>query len=170
MNNYLPAKEGDIVDVNTHKVIGKHEGVLYYTLGQRKGLGIGGIHGQQSGSWFVVAKDVKKNILYVSQGEMNEYLLSDRVIVKEMNFLGEKKPTEFTNAGVKFRYRQKDNMVQYRFISDDTVEIISSTPLKSVTPGQAAVFYDGDRCLGGGIIEEIYYRGKRKHTTFLEDE
>ena len=170
LNNYLPAKEGDIVDVNTHKVIGKHEGVLYYTLGQRKGLGIGGIHGQQSGSWFVVAKDVKKNILYVSQGEMNEYLLSDRVIVKEMNFLGETKPTEFTNAGVKFRYRQKDNMVQYRFISDDTVEIISSTPLKSVTPGQAAVFYDGDRCLGGGIIEEIYYRGKRKHTTFLEEE
>lgn len=170
LNNYLPAKEGDIVDVNTHKVIGKHEGVLYYTLGQRKGLGIGGIHGQQSGSWFVVAKDVKKNILYVSQGEMNEYLLSDRVIVKEMNFLGETKPTEFTNAGVKFRYRQKDNMVQYRFISDDTAEIISSTPLKSVTPGQAAVFYDGDRCLGGGIIEEIYYRGKRKHTTFLEEE
>ena len=86
MKNYIPAKKGDIVDINTLEVVGHHDGVLYYTIGQRRGLGIGGISGRVANSWFVVKKDVKKNILYVASGNEDEHLLSDRTIVKNCVF------------------------------------------------------------------------------------
>lgn len=169
LNNYLPSKKGDIVDVNSHKVVGHHDGVLYYTIGQRKGLGIGGIKGIDPKSWFVVAKDVKNNILYVSQGDDNEYLLSDRAIISNINWINMPKPTNSMHVGCKFRYRQQDNFVTLKFIDDDIVELIYDEPIKSVTPGQAAVFYDGDVMLGGGIIDRVFYKGKEKMITFFHD-
>lgn len=169
LNNYLPAKDGDIIDIVSKKKVGEHQGVLYYTLGQRRGLGIGGIKGIDPKSWFVVAKDVKKNILYVAQGDENEYLLSDRCIVTNVNWINDPKPAEFIKVGAKFRYRQKDNPVSIRFINENTVEVIYDEPIKSVTPGQAAVFYLDDICLGGGIIDHIFYKGKEKITTHLEE-
>ena len=169
LNNYLPSKKGDIVDVNSHKVVGHHDGVLYYTIGQRKGLGIGGIKGIDPKSWFVVAKDVKNNILYVSQGDDNEYLLSDRALISNINWINMPKPTNSMHVGCKFRYRQQDNFVTLKFIDDDIVELIYDEPIKSVTPGQAAVFYDGDIMLGGGIIDRAFYKGKEKMITSFHD-
>lgn len=169
LNNYLPSKKGDIVDVNSHKVVGHHDGVLYYTIGQRKGLGIGGIKGIDPKSWFVVAKDVKNNILYVSQGDDNEYLLSDRALISNINWINMPKPTNSMHVGCKFRYRQQDNFVTLKFIDDDIVELIYDEPIKSVTPGQAAVFYDGDVMLGGGIIYRVFYKGKEKMITSFHD-
>lgn len=169
LNNYLPSKKGDIVDVNSHKVVGHHDGVLYYTIGQRKGLGIGGIKGIDPKSWFVVAKDVKNNILYVSQGDDNEYLLSDRALISNINWINMPKPTNSMHVGCKFRYRQQDNFVTLKFIDDDIVKLIYDEPIKSVTPGQAAVFYDGDVMLGGGIIDRVFYKGKEKMITSFHD-
>ena len=160
LKNYIPAKKGDIVDINTGNVLGRHDGVLYYTIGQRKGLGIGGISGHTPTSWFVVKKDVKKNILYVASGNEDEHLLSDRAIIRNCQFNNEI-PTTDMHIGCKFRYRQKDNDVTLHMIDDTTVELIYDEPYKAVTTGQAAVFYDGDVCLGGGIIDEVYYKNKR---------
>ena len=162
LNNYLPAHRGDIVDIKSGNIVGKHDGVLYYTLGQRRGLGIGGIHGIDPISWFVVAKNVQKNILYVAQGDENEYLNSDVAIIKMVNWTVKDKPTGQLKVGVKFRYRQKDQGCTLEFVDQDTVKLTYDQPYKAVTPGQAAVFYLGDTCLGGGIIDRIYYQGKEK--------
>ena len=160
LKNYIPAKKGNIVDIETNRVLGTHDGVMYYTIGQRKGLGIGGIANEESKGWFVAKKDIKNNILYVASGDENEYLFSDRCIVKELNFISYK-PKEGAEINAKFRYRQKDNPVKLHFINDDTLELIFPEPYKSVTPGQAAVLYDGDICLGGGLIDSTYFKGKR---------
>ena len=160
LKNYIPAKEGNIVDIETNRVLGKHEGVMYYTIGQRKGLGIGGISGEEAKGWFIAKKDIKNNILYVASGDENEYLLSDRCIVKELNFIS-KKPLEGSHINAKFRYRQEDKPVTIHYINDQEVELIFDEPYKAVTPGQAAVFYDGEICLGGGLIDSTYYLGKR---------
>ena len=155
LKNYIPAKKGVIVDVATKKVIGQHDGVMYYTIGQRKGLGIGGIHGQESKGWFVTKKDVKNNILYVASGDENAYLLSDSCIVKHLNFIsGPVKEGQHIN--VKFRYRQEDNGVTVHYVYDSVIKLVYDHPYKAVTPGQAAVFYDGDVCLGGGLIDATY--------------
>lgn len=164
LNNYLPSKKGCIVDVLSGKIVGTHDGVLYYTLGQRRGLGIGGLKGMEAASWFVVAKNVRENLLYVAQGDENEYLLSDRAIISGVNWLGDEKPLGELAVGCKFRYRQKDCPVRLRFIGETEVELIYDQPVRAVTPGQAAVFYLGDVCLGGGIIERIFFRGQEKKT------
>lgn len=155
LQNYIPSKPGKIIDKNTGNVVGEHIGVMYYTLGQRKGLGIGGIANHASGSWFVVGKDIEKKELYVVQGDESEYLYHDHLIVKEMNWLGKEKPTTWIKFGAKFRYRQKDEEVLIRFIDDTTVEIKCMRKVRAITPGQMAVIYDNDHCLGGGVIEEI---------------
>ena len=162
LNNYLPAHRGDIVDIKTGNIVGKHDGVLYYTLGQRRGLGIGGIHGIDPISWFVVAKNVQKNVLYVAQGDENEYLNSDVAIIKMVNWTVKERPSGPIKVGVKFRYRQKDQGCTLEFIDNETVKLTYDMPYKAVTPGQAAVFYDEETCLGGGIIDTIYYQGKQK--------
>lgn len=162
LNNYLPAKSGDIVDIATKEIVGHHDGVLYYTLGQRRGLGIGGLKGRTPISWFVVGKDVYTNTLYVAQGDENEYLNSDRAIIRMVNWTYKNKPKSDLHIGCKFRYRQKDLGVTLRFIEEDEVELIFDQPYKAVTPGQAAVFYLNDICLGGGIIDEVYYKGQLK--------
>lgn len=160
LKNYLPANKGNIVDINTNEVVGTHDGVLFYTIGQRRGLGIGGISGREAKSWFVVKKDVKKNILYVASGNEDEHLLSDRTIIINCQF-NNHIPTNDMHVGCKFRYRQKDQGVTLHMIDDTTVELIFDEPYKAVTTGQAAVFYDEDICLGGGIIDQVYFKNKR---------
>ena len=160
LKNYIPAKKGDIVDIETNRVIGRHDGVMYYTIGQRKGLGIGGIKGEEAKGWFVVKKDVKTNILYVASGSESDYLYSDSCIVKHLNFITDK-PKEGQHIFAKFRYRQKDNGVSIHFIDEDTIKLIFDEPYSSVTPGQAAVLYDGEICLGGGLIDATYKGDKQ---------
>lgn len=152
LSNYLPSKPGKIIDVDTGKILGNHTGVLYYTIGQRKGLGIGG----NGGPWFVCGKDIEKNELYVCAHEDNPLLYSNRCIVSDVNWYGDIKNKDFIEYTAKFRYRQKDNDIQLRFIDDKTVEVIYPQKVSSVTPGQEAVFYDGEICLGGGVIEHIF--------------
>ena len=153
LNNYLPAHDGDIVDVVTRETMGRHVGVLYYTIGQRKGLGIGGDHGR----WFVVGKNVEKNILYVANNENRHWLQSDSCLVSNLNWLADINfPIE---ANAKFRYRQKDNPVIIEPYDDQLFLVRYPQKVESVTAGQQAVFYDGDKCLGGGVIEQTFLNG-----------
>ena len=160
LKNYIPSKKGNIVDIDTNRVIGTHEGVMYYTIGQRRGLGIGGIANEEAKGWFVVKKDVKNNILYVASGSESNRLNSDSCYVTNLNFIS-KKPLEGAHIYAKFRYRQQDNGVTIHYKDNNVVELIFDEPYKAVTPGQAAVFYDGDICLGGGLIDSAFYKGKR---------
>ena len=160
LQNYIPARDGNIIDIETGRVIGHHVGSMYYTIGQRRGLGIGGIHGEEAKGWFIVKKDVKKNILYVASGDENSYLLSDSCTVTNLNWISGK-PENGKHVNAKFRYRQKDNGVTIEFLSEDRIRLIFDEPYKAVTPGQAAVIYDGDICLGGGLIEHTYKGDKQ---------
>ena len=160
LKNYIPAKKGNIVDIATGRVLAEHDGVMYYTIGQRKGLGIGGISGEEAKGWFVAKKDVKNNILYVASGDENEYLYADRCLVKELNFISYK-PLEGSQINAKFRYRKEDKQVTIHYVDEETIELIFAKPYKAVTTGQAAVLYDGEICLGGGLIDATFYKGKR---------
>ena len=153
LENYLPNKEGDIINIETKQVLGKHIGLMYYTIGQRRGLDVGGT----SDKLFVVGKDLNKNILYVCEGEDNEYLLSDSCIVEQVNFNCDLRPTE---CSAKFRYRQKDNPVSIEYLDNGEL-LVRYKNVKSVTPGQACVFYQDEKCLGGGIIKEVRKDGKK---------
>lgn len=164
LRNYLPMQDGDIIDVNTLKVIGRHTGVLYYTIGQRKGLGIGG----EGGPWFVVGKDILKNQLYVASNEENDWLMSDECIVTDVNWLSNLVVNDELECCCKFRYRQKDNPVFLSFVDDKTVRLRYPTKVSSVTPGQEAVFYLDDVCLGGGVIDTVLINGKNKDEVLKE--
>lgn len=159
LRNYIPMKEGSIVDIDTGKVIGKHNGVFYYTIGQHKGLGIGGISGEVASGWFIVKKDAKENILYVTRGENESYLLSNKCIVNKLNIIDPNQ--EFpVNVGVKFRYRQKDHPAVIDLVDDKIV--CTYAPYKAVTTGQEAVFYASDgRLIASGTIDEVYFDERR---------
>jgi len=139
---------GNVIDIKTGKLIGKHNGLSKYTIGQRKGLDIGG----NKDKMFVVGKDLENNILYIAFGEDNEYLLSDRCIVKNVNFNSELRPNK---CSCKFRYRQADIDVELEYLDDNKV-YVKYDKVKSVTPGQTCVFYIDDLCIGGGTIDKIY--------------
>lgn len=164
LSNYLPSKDGDIVDVNTGKVIARHVGVLYYTIGQRKGLNID----HEKGPWFVVGKDVVKNILYVCRTDQRDLLYSDSCIVKGINWILPNLDEIPTKCTCKFRYRQKDQDIEIERIDDTSVLVKYPQTIASVTEGQEAVFYDGDKCIGGGVIEEVFKDGKNLNQLIME--
>ena len=136
-------------------VVGKHDGIMYYTIGQRHGLGIGG----PGEAWFVIGKRPKDNVLLVGQGEDQEFLFSNKCIVIGVNWMHEKFEG-VKECTAKFRYRQPDVKVKIKFIDDATLEVIYDDKSKAVTPGQAAVFYDGEVVLGGGTIDKVYMDDK----------
>ena len=152
LKNYLPSRDGDIMDIKTLEVVGRHSGVLYYTIGQRKGLGIGG----NRGPWFVVGKDVQKNILYVTNGSESDWLHSDSCIVSGVNWFSSERPQGDYVCTAKFRYRQPDNDVILRFIDETTVFLRYPQMVSSVTAGQEALFYQKEECLGGRVIEDVF--------------
>lgn len=147
LENYLPNNPGDIVDIETGKVLGRHVGLMYYTIGQRRGLNIGGTKDRL----FVVKKDLNKNVLYVASGDESKYLISYSAIIEDVNLLDDL-PYE---CNAKFRYRQKDNKVFVTKLEDGNLLVKYPDGVRAVTPGQACVFYNGDECLGGGIIKEV---------------
>ena len=153
LTNYLPNQEGNIVDIDTNKILGKHVGLMYYTIGQRRGLDIGG----NDKRLYVVGKDLEKNILYVSLGEDTKYLQTDEALIEDVNLISDKRVTKCT---AKFRYRQKDIDVDLEYLDNGNI-IVRYDNVNSVTPGQACVFYLGDECLGGGIIKEVRKNGKK---------
>lgn len=151
LENYLPNIPGDIVDIETNKKIGNHVGLMYYTIGQRRGLDLGG----NLDKYFAVGKDIDKNILYVAMGENNDYLLSDMVSLEDVNFISDLRPTE---CQAKFRYRQKDVNVEVMY--NETI-FVKYNSVKAVTPGQLCVLYLGDECIGSGIIKDVYKNNEK---------
>lgn len=147
LNNYLPNQKGDVIDIDTNKKVGEHIGLMYYTIGQRKGLDIGG----NKDRLFVVGKNLDKNVLYVSFKEDNEYLISTSCIVEDINFNCELRPTK---CNAKFRYRAEEYPVSLEYLEDGNI-LVSYEGVKAVTPGQACVFYLDDKCIGGGLIKEV---------------
>ncbi len=151
LQNYLPARSGEIVDMQGN-VVGMHDGLMYYTLGQRRGLGIGGVKGE-TGRWFVLDKDVKNNRLIVSCGDESE-LYSAALVGAELNIIGEFDMPSELKCTAKTRYRQPDQAATLRVKQNGTFTLEFDEPQRAVTPGQYAVIYLGDRCLGGGVIIE----------------
>ena len=153
LKNYLPIKEGDIVSVDGRN-LGKHIGLAYYTIGQRKGLNIGGRNDGNGKPYFVVKKDLENNRLIVSQGE-EDCLFSSGLISYKINWIPEKPNKTKFDCNAKFRYRQPDQAVNVEIFDDGKVKVLFKEKQRAVTPGQFVVFYDGDYCLGGGVIEEV---------------
>ena len=162
LSHYLPAKPGKMVTLDG-EVKGDHAGLMYYTIGQRQGLGIGG-GGKTNDPWFVVGKDLSTNTLYVGQGFHHPNLYSDSLFATDLQFnTDEEKPNEF-ECTAKFRYRQQDTKVRVVFQENDKTKamVYFEEPVRAITPGQAVVFYDGDICLGGGIIDKAYMEGNER--------
>lgn len=152
LKNYIPCKKGDIVDKDGKKV-GEHDGVMYYTLGQRRGLNIGGTKDGNGDRWFVIDKDIKANKLIVSQGE-GEELFSKGLVTYKVNWIPEEPKEKVFDCYAKFRYRQPDQKVRVT-IESDKVKVDFYEKQRAVTPGQFVVFYTETDCLGGGVIEEV---------------
>lgn len=163
LKNYIPMKEGNIIDIETKEVIGRHDGVYYYTIGQRKGFKVGG----SRGPYFCVGKNVYKNELYLATKNDHEWLYSDSCHVKDFNFMFRPETGVF-KATAKFRYRQCDNNVTVRIIDDTNIMIEFDEHIKAVTKGQQAVVYMGDVMIGGGVIDEVYLNGKEKDEILKE--
>ncbi|HPE14521.1 MAG TPA: tRNA 2-thiouridine(34) synthase MnmA [Bacilli bacterium] len=151
LENYLPNKKGNIIDIDTNEIVGEHSGLMYYTIGQRRGLDIGG----NPSRTFVVGKDMTKNILYISDNE--EYLISTSCIIDSLNLLTDKLSS---NCNAKFRYRSNDIKVHLEQANDKEL-LVTYESAKSVTPGQLCVLYDGNRCVGSGIIKEVRKRNEK---------
>lgn len=150
---YLPEQPGPIMGVDG-MYLGKHNGVIYYTLGQRKGLGIGGIKAGNGSPWYVVDKNIDSNTLLVAQDRNHDKLMSYGCIVKQLSWINLHSMKFPLHCMVKTRYRQKDIPCLVFFKTKNSIEVHFEQPIAAVTPGQSAVFYQGDICLGGGIIEQ----------------
>lgn len=150
LKNYIPANPGNIVDTKGN-VVGRHDGVMYYTIGQRHGLAIGG----PGDAWFVCGKDASKNELIVGQGVDTSLLYANRIIVRGINIINDRF-VDGQKMTAKFRYRQVDVPVWVEWLDEDSLIVHTYEPAKAVTPGQACVFYDQEYCLGGGTIDLVY--------------
>ncbi|WP_346199857.1 tRNA 2-thiouridine(34) synthase MnmA [Caldifermentibacillus hisashii] len=156
LSKYLPAQPGRM-ETLTGEIKGFHEGLMYYTIGQRHGLGIGG----SGDPWFVVGKDLERNVLLVGQGYDNDALYSDAIIATNVSWVSDKeKPAQFS-CTAKFRYRQPDHGVTVTLLGNNTARVEFDEPIRAVTPGQAVVFYNGEECLGGGTIDQIFKDNER---------
>ncbi|WMY94720.1 MAG: tRNA 2-thiouridine(34) synthase MnmA [Arsenophonus sp.] len=156
LSQYLIGQPGKIVTIDG-KILGTHAGIIYYTLGQRKGLGIGGIKEANKNPWYVVDKDIKNNILIVAQGHNHPRSLSTGLIIQKIHWITPKikiKKNIKNQYTVKTRYRQEDIPCEIIQLYKSKVTIKFSYPIESVTPGQSAVLYNKEVCLGGGVIEE----------------
>ncbi len=153
LSNYLPMKPGKILNISDGREVGRHQGVMYYTIGQRKGLDIGGI-----GPFFVIGKNVEKNELYVTDSSHEEWLYSDSCTIIDVNWLADRKLP--LSCSAKFRYRQADNPVTIEMNPDGSLTASYPQLIRSVTPGQEAVIYDGDTVICGGKIDRIYRKGE----------
>jgi len=148
MKRYLPAQPGEIRTL-AGKLKGRHEGAMYYTLGQRQGLGIGG----EGLPWYVVDKDIERNLLYVEQGENHPALFSVALDASQLHWVAGNAPPLPRACTARVRYRQADQPCRIESLVDGTARVRFGNPQRAVTPGQSVVFYDGEVCLGGGVID-----------------
>ncbi|WP_026974060.1 tRNA 2-thiouridine(34) synthase MnmA [Alicyclobacillus contaminans] len=149
LSHYLPAQDGEIRTLDG-ELKGRHHGLMYYTIGQRQGLGIGG-----SGTgepWFVVDKDLTNNVLIVAQGHNHPHLFASELVASDLHWVSGHAPAEEFRCTAKIRYRQPDQRATVR-VNGDTCVVTFDQPQRAITPGQAVVFYDGEVCLGGATID-----------------
>jgi len=155
LQQYLPAQPGEIKTVDG-EVIGIHQGLMYHTYGQRQGLGIGGLRDHSENPWYVVDKDVENNVLVVAQGNDHPALFSRGLIAGQVSWINRKAPVLPLACTAKIRYRQQDQVCEVSAIADQDgkVQVLFESAQRAVTPGQVIVFYQGEVCLGGGVIEQ----------------
>lgn len=154
LEKYLPAKPGEIHSVDGEN-IGTHNGLMYYTLGQRKGLGIGGLKDGDEEPWYVVEKDLLNNILRVAQGHNHPAMFHNTLEASQINWIGEDEPADSARLTAKIRYRQSDQACLLTKIDDSRYKVVFDEAQRAITPGQSVVFYQGEVCLGGGVIEAM---------------
>ena len=151
LGQYLPAREGEMHDPQGN-VIAHHSGVFYFTLGQREGLNIGGVRGRPAAPWYVVGKDVARNVLYVDQGHDSPYLQSHWLRSETMHWIAGAPPAAAFDCTAQTRYRQPDEPCTVNVREDGTLDVRFARAQRAVTPGQSLVLYDGMECLGGAVI------------------
>jgi tRNA-specific 2-thiouridylase len=151
LQQYLPAQPGDIHSLDG-EMLGHHQGLMYHTIGQRQGLGIGGLANHGDAPWYVVDKDLDRNVLLVAQGNEHPALFKSALYAREILWIAGSDPSLPLSCCAKVRYRQADQACTVRH-QGDGYEVVFEQPQRAVTPGQSVVFYQGERCLGGGVIE-----------------
>lgn len=154
LSEYLPAQPGEIRTTDD-QLIGEHQGLMFHTLGQRQGLGIGGVKGYSEAPWYVLHKDMENNVLYVGQDHKHPWMLSTRLEAAQLAWVSGIAPEAGSSLTAKVRYRQQDQSVQIDHIDKDRMQLTFQQAQRAVTPGQSVVLYDGETCLGGGIIESM---------------
>ena len=155
LERYIPAQPGEIHDTRG-RALGTHQGLMYYTLGQRKGLGIGGRRDAGDEPWFVADKDLENNVLTVAQGHNHPRLFSRMLDAVELRWVAGHPPALAGEYSAKIRYRQADQACRITRLSDDACRVVFAEPQRAATPGQSIVLYQGDECLGGGVIDHTY--------------
>ncbi len=153
--SYLPAQPG-IMQTPEGCVVGEHQGLMYYTLGQRQGLGIGGKANSGSEPWYSLDKDTQNNRLIVGQGAQHPLLFSDRLSAEQVHWINGPPQAQRFDCYAKNRYRQADQLCSVTIANDDTCEVAFAEPQRAVTPGQSVVFYAGEHCLGGAVISRAW--------------
>ena len=159
LQRYLPAQPGTI-ETPDGEVIGRHDGLMYYTLGQRRGFGVGGVRGANDDAWYVLAKDLERNVLVVGQGHEHPLMLSDTLEAGTLDWCDNGNLQAPIRCSAKTRYRQTDQSCQVEPLPGGRCRVHFDQPQRAVTPGQSVVFYQGDECLGGGVIESARYRNR----------
>ena len=158
LQTYLPAKKGDIYTDDGQK-LGEHDGLMYYTIGQRGGIGVGGVANRDEAPWFVLHKDLDNNRLIVGQGHEHPWLMSTELSAYKIDWVTGAPDAISTADGLrctaKTRYRQPDQACRVYRDGDDGLKVVFDEPQRAVTPGQSVVFYDGDVCLGGAVIRTV---------------
>jgi tRNA-specific 2-thiouridylase len=152
LNRYLPTKPGPMLTPEG-RVVGEHVGLSFYTIGQRKGVGIGGLKNTAGGAWYVCGKDLEKNELIVVQGHDHPLLLSRSLRAEDLAWVSGALPGTVESYSAKTRYRQADADCRIRNADEDEVDVEFAAPQWAVTPGQSVVLYSGETCLGGGVIQ-----------------
>ncbi len=154
LQRFLPAQPGDIVTAEG-KAIGKHHGLMYYTIGQRQGLGIGGRKDAAESPWFVVGKDMPNNHLLVTQGHQHELLMKHFLRASQLHWVAGQPPAQQFSCKAKIRYRQQEEICQVSIREGGVCEACFPDAQRAITPGQSIVFYQDETCLGGGIIDSM---------------
>jgi tRNA-specific 2-thiouridylase len=152
LSEYIAADPGEIQTVDG-QIIGNHDGLMFHTLGQRQGLGIGGVRGCPDEPWYVLHKDLENNILYVGQGHNHPWMLSGKLLASQLNWVSGHAPEPGTKLSAKVRYRQEDQACFVSAVDKNQLELQFNEQQRAVTPGQSVVLYEGENCLGGGIID-----------------
>lgn len=154
LEQYIPAQPGDIED-DQGNVIGRHSGLMFHTLGQRKGIGIGGMNNASDEPWYAVEKDMQRNVLVVAQGHDHPRLQSSGLIASQLHWVDADKVISPMRCTAKSRYRQQDFECLLEQLDENNWRVTFDQPQRAVTPGQSVVFYQQEKCLGGGIIDSL---------------